>query len=299
MPSTIPDKIVSGIQNPGEIPPYICDAIRRWYLNNIKSSNIFSESWDMLIILDACRFDLMMKIAKEYDFISDVSSTYSVAAQSEEWMEATFRKKWDRETLNTAVITGNIYSKNAMDEEQLFYLDEVWKYAWDDSIGTVKSRPITDRAISVAREINPERLLVHYMQPHFPCVPTPRPGEGVTLDQFGSQQMTIWKKVSKGQVSVEEAKDAALRNLRYVLNDVEILLSNVEAEKVVITADHGNAFGENGELSHPRGSVSEVIRKVPWITTTASDEETHSPAEYNIKNTETNREDQLRSLGYL
>lgn len=33
-------------------------------------------------------------------------------------------------------------------------------------------------------------------------------------------------------------------NVRYVLNDVKLLLNNFDAETVVISSDHGDAFGE-------------------------------------------------------
>ena len=46
-----------------------------------------------------------------------------------------------------------------------------------------------------------------------------------------------------------------MNDFYYVLNDIGILLDNLDAERVVITADHGEAFGEYGILGHKLGSL--------------------------------------------
>lgn len=53
---------------------------------------------------------------------------------------------------------------------------------------------------------------------------------------------------------------AYLDDLRYVLDDVEILLENIAAEHVVLSADHGEAFGECGVYGHPIGFLHAAVR---------------------------------------
>ena len=92
-----------------------------------------------------------------------------------------------------------------------------------------------------------------------------------------------------------------MNDLRFVLDDIEILLNNLEADKVVITTDHGEAFGEYGVLGHKLGSLHPQIRKVPWVVTSAADNGTHEPTVEEPDNKKMSREkldDQLEALGY-
>ena len=59
--------------------------------------------------------------------------------------------------------------------------------------------------------------------------------------------------------------------------DVRLLLSNVDAARAVITADHGNAVGERGLYGHAAGLALRPLREVPWAATTATDSRTYGP----------------------
>jgi hypothetical protein len=114
------------------------------------------------------------------------------------------------------------------------------------------------------------------MQPHLPFVTEPDiqsnvvtpmgvKGEGKNLEELheidGYGREELW--------------EASIDNLRYVLDEVEILLSNVDAERVIISSDHGQAFGESGIWSHPCREYIDVLKNVPWCPTTAEDSGTH------------------------
>ena len=79
-----------------------------------------------------------------------------------------------------------------------------------------------------------------------------------------------------------------------------ILLKNVDARTVAISADHGEAFGEYWEYGHHIGSLHPKVRTVPWVETTATDEGTYTPSIDPPSQTSTGRsvEAQLESLGY-
>jgi hypothetical protein len=62
-----------------------------------------------------------------------------------------------------------------------------------------------------------------------------------------------------------------------LLGRVKVLLEKFDAEKVVITADHGEAFGEWGFHSHNTACPHHSVRRVPWVETTANDEDTFGP----------------------
>ena len=55
-------------------------------------------------------------------------------------------------------------------------------------------------------------------------------------------------------------------DLRQGLDAVEMLVEDIDAENIVITADQGDAFSEYGIYSHPILPIP-PLRKVPWVST--------------------------------
>ena len=256
-------------------------------------SNIFDEQWDVLVILDACRWDLTWEMAPRYDFL-DKTTTYSVASSSEEWMEKTFRTV---DTSNVGYVTGNPFSRQTLDENDFLLLDEVWEYAVDDEIGTIPADAVTDRTIQAHREHDPERLISHYMQPHYPFIPNPI-DDGLPIDDFGGgSHDDVWDKLRRGEVSRDEVWKSYRANLEYVLDSVKTLLNSVEG-RVVITADHGNLLGELGLYGHPDFVPIPALKRVPWCRTIAKDQSTYEPAEWRNMSVENDRDELLKNLGY-
>lgn len=263
-----------------------------------RGTNIFEREWDTLIILDACRIDLLQEVASEYSFIGEIHSFESVGSMSEEWMKKTFTDEYVNETRQTGYVTSNVFSDQILSGDQFEVLDEVWRYAWDDDLGIVPPRPVTDRAIAVAREKEPKRLIVHYMQPHHPFIADDSASQ-FDADPFGREgSMTIIDALRKGHVSYDEFWRSYKENLRLVLDDVALLLKNHDAESVVITADHGDALGEWGIYDHPAGCLHPIVKNVPWSETSASDTGSYQPhiePEYEDADTR----ERLKGLGYL
>jgi hypothetical protein len=270
-------------------------------------TNIFEREWELCIILDACRLDLMKTVGPEFDFIrpNNINYIWSVESNSLEWMQQTFRDLPNEELEATAYVSGNVWTENAFtDCRPPEILDEVWDYAWNHERGFMPPRPITDRAIDIGRNKSIDRLLVHYMQPHVPLVagdfeaPERKPEEGNWLKTHPSDaDPDEWEQVSRGELDFEQAIQAYRDNLRFVLKDIELLIQNVDAEMTVISADHGNCLGDWGKWGHPAGLPHPAIRKVPWVEVTASDEMTRQPAEY-IKSGQGTVEERLEALGY-
>lgn len=256
---------------------------------------IYERDWDVLIILDACRADLMAEVADEYSFV-DTTSVTSVAGGSKRWMKRNFVEDPDPKIRDTVYVTGNPFSEEMLAHRPFENMEEVWKYAWDQELNTVPARALTDVAIHEHRERSPERMIVHYMQPHHPFVPNPL-DTGMNREDLKNPDRTIWDKLHDGEVDADTAWEAYRDNLRYVLDDVELLLENVSAERVVISADHGNAFGEWGVWGH--GDIPiEAIREVPWCVTSATDSGEHEPGLVPQED-EIAVQDKLRDLGYL
>ena len=268
---------------------------------DFRGSPIYKEEWDVLIVLDACRVDVLNEVSSEYSFLpSDIPSKRSVASSSLFWMDRNFRPEYSRDMKTTMHITGNPYSQYHLESSWFHALDEVWKYAWDPNIGTVPCRPITDRAISSSRAQNPDQLLVHYLQPHFPSVPDPLDSE-INLETFGDSWDSVWDRLMKGDIDKETVWESYKQNLRYVLNDVEVLLQNIDAENVVITSDHGNVFGEWDLYGHPPKTPLSPLRRVPWVRVSAQDSGSYEPSTEVGENQvdQTTVESRLEDLGYL
>ena len=258
--------------------------------------NIFDHEWDLLIILDACRYDLMYEVASETNFIKDIGDFRRVNSATVGWMRDTFPNR--SETSETMYVCGNPFSESELDSTWFKHLHEVWRDAWTDP-GTVPPRSVTDETIRAMREQDSSRVIAHYMQPHCPFIPRPNLSKGKNLKKFGKQDhRDVWGLYRDGVVSKSELWDGYRKNLKLVLDDVQLLLNNVDAPKAIISSDHGNAMGKWGIYGHPINMSHESLRKVPWIEVEAEDQRGYEPSNKR-QNNEINREQQLKSLGYL
>ena len=267
-------------------------------------TNVYEREWDVLVVLDGCRADLLRSVAPDIDFLGSVETARSVGSSSSEWLENTFLGH--SETEHTVMVTGNTWTDRYLDAGAFAALDEVWKYAWDEDLATVPAAAVTDRAIALARERTPERLVVHYMQPHHPFVPAPLDGdEGLARTGDHSTAANPWVSLRRGETSVQRVRAAYEANLRYVLRSVGTLLDNVDG-RVAITADHGNLFGEWGLYGHPMHTPVPALLAVPWAETAGADSGQFTPEltpperlpVSRVYGAESDR-DRLDALGYL
>lgn len=262
-----------------------------------RGNPIYEEEWDVLLVLDACRADLMEEVADDYSFVN-TESTRSVAGGSRAWMQQNFVVEYADEMAETVYVTGNPFSEEILSARDFAELDEVWKYGWNSNLNTIPAGAISDRTIHHHRARNPDRLIAHYMQPHHPFVPNPL-DSGMNRDDLANPEKPVWRRLQEGELKKDEVWEAYRENLGYVLDEVKIVLSNIDADTVVITADHGNAVGEYGVYGHGDIPLS-AVREVPWCVTSATDEGTFQP-ELSPDDTheEIGTKQRLRDLGYL
>ncbi len=266
---------------------------------------VLAADWDLLVVLDACRADVFSEVAADHpsESLHPGETRISPASSSVGWLEAVFGDADPGELENLAYVSGNPYTDRVLDGAEFSAVEEVWREGWDDDLGTVPPEPITDRAIELGRAGGFDRLVVHYMQPHFPAIAPGLSGggdEGVSLSAFGDEPMSIWEALRFGRVSERTVRERYRANLAYVFGEVEELLSNVESERAVITADHGNAIGEYGIYGHPGGVSLPCLREVPWCVTTATDRGTREPDDSTTAGSEptTTVDERLERLGY-
>jgi hypothetical protein len=258
---------------------------------------IYEREWDLFVVVDACRLDLMREVAPAYEFADDIGTIRSLDSTTAVWMRKNFAPEYAAEMSETAYVCGNPFSAEELDAESFETLDEVWREVWAEP-GTVPPEAVTDRAIRAARRRHPERLIVHYMQPHCPFLSRPELTRGKRRDRFGNQDWRdVWEKLRDGDLDRDEVWAGYRENLELALNEVSVLLRNIDAETAIVTSDHGNALGEWLVYGHPPTMPHDCLRVVPWIETTATDEETREPATHMTDDT-VNRDEQLAALGY-
>jgi hypothetical protein len=271
-------------------------------------TNVYERDWDVLVLLDGCRVDSLETAMTDRAIDYEQDSLWSVGSQSKDWIQNTFGPASEEVRADTAYVTANPYSVHNIDEQDIGLLDEVWNYAWDDDLETVPPRPVTDRAIRVGRDHDYDRLIVHYMQPHAPFIAEDAPyksrGFGIDRDLTDKNTTPLnrdswFNAIKYGDVDRDTVWESYMKTLSLVLDDVEVLLENLDADTVVFSADHGNAFGEYLTYGHPGGVLHPQIRKVPWFTTSATDERTHEPDDVDQSESDRDTEEMLRSLGYL
>lgn len=256
-------------------------------------TNVFDEEWDLLVVLDTCRYDALAELESEFDFLDDIGSIWSVGSSTREWTANTLTNANHEEIARTAYVCGNGRVKQTLvgvdvmqtdlanrvtdwdmvSPRDFAVFDTVAGYAPQDPFGgLVIPDAVTDRAISLARSRSPDRMVVHHIAPHNPYRVNairenrdifPREHRPFKYLKEGGDRETVW--------------ESYLDDLRWVLGHVEVLLDNVDAERVVITADHGDLFGHMGLYSHPTGVPHPHLRRVPWAETTASDSGTYEP----------------------
>lgn len=267
----------------------------------IEGENIYSRDWDVLVILDACRTDLLREVAPEYDFIDKVNTFPSMGSCTAEWMDANFPNAPAGEIPGTIYVAGNPFARLKLTDLDFLELDHVWRYGWDDKFGGVQPRPVTDRAIESGRTYDPDRLIVHYLQPHLPFLSDS--SEGLEVENFGGNHYEAtpgdWVLIQRGERERESVWRDYRNTLRWVLDDVTLLIENIDAESFIMSSDHGNAAGEYGVYGHPCRTPLSCLTDVPWLEISTTDEETHQPAEYNTSEQKFQLEDRLEDLGYL
>lgn len=279
------------------------------------------DEWDVLVVLDACRYDLMQEVAPEYHNLpDDIDSWWSNASCSIDWIIRNFNECPDQARY-AGYITGNPFTHHTADDARtagltdgdLAYLARLYETHWQPVDGgpveTIPPDVITDYGITAWRqrhEIGMDKMILHYMQPHQPYRSRPDwVGVNKNLKNLVKNRTKAgacaWQECRKGRIEERELWKAYKNNLRWVLNDITgRLLPNVDGS-VVLTADHGNAMGEWGEWAHPPGAIGPAVRRVPWVRVNATDENSVTPDVDLDTNfgSDHDANDKLSSLGYL
>jgi len=232
---------------------------------------IYRLDWDVLIILDACRYDFFVRAIKDLGInYSKLLKVKSAGSCTMEWFINTF----DRPIDNSIYISGNPYIGNyrnifndvEYDPRRIFYrVREAFIDAWRKIEGVYAVSPtIVTKIALVNMMIAPKRkVIVHYMQPHAPY-PHAKDLRKYFIDDMGRPDVLLWKALMRGELEPERVKNAYYENLIWVLKALQDIIRLAGRRRIVITSDHGELFGEHGLYNHPCGVRVPELIEVPW-----------------------------------
>lgn len=224
--------------------------------------DVVAADWDNLVILDACRYDAFERVFGERENLDgDLTSVRSQGPYTNEFLNANFG---GRELHDTVYVTSSphIYKSNqglrGEIDDDFHDIIHVWREDHHPST-------LTEAAVEAAEEYPNKRLVLHYIPPHWPFFgPT---GESL----FADYDDPPWEELTSGEVTMSRDKlwDAYVENLEISLDHVEELLPELDG-KTVVTADHGQLFGDREfpipvrGYGHP-GVYIDALVQVPWL----------------------------------
>jgi hypothetical protein len=245
----------------------ILDKLSRKRIENVdpnKCQGIFNESWDNLIILDACRHDLYEEVNGETDF------RYSLGGTSGDYIKENFSEGTYEDIV---YITANVhfheeqfekYTKTSRDVEEVFHtIFHTYQNKWDEDLGTVRPEAIVEDTLTAQKLFPNKRKIIHFMQPHIPFIDSQLADGFERPNNDEGRGLHALKLADIGELKSEKVWDGYRENLEHVMPHAKKLFENLEG-KTVITADHGNLMGENYRYGHFFNDNSKSLRKVPW-----------------------------------
>lgn len=257
-----------------------------------QKKQIHKKNWDILIVLDACRFDVFEDLYDGY-LDGNLKKVKSEGSFTVEWLKKTFDEHYDL----TYISANPFVNSQGRDfggwraTEHFSRIYDAWLHDWDEENDTVRPSSMKNLSLSISG-----RKIAHFVQPHCPYLTLDK---GFNWDNvtggFGSNSLR--QKFSdalvrvlgrsrarsfvyflKGEKPLEDFERnwvseygaigiirAYKANLIAALSAIKDIAKERNGKKIIVTADHGEAFGEEGYWGHISGIDIPVLRNVPWL----------------------------------
>jgi hypothetical protein len=279
--------------------------ILRIISKGLDGESIFNRKWDNLIILDACRYDVFAEAIKEFKVEGKLEYIISLGSDTTEFLQRNFT---DTKYEDIVYVTANPFV-NIILKGKVYKIIPVWDHGWDPELGTVPPQQVLYHTLKSYLKYPDKKFIVHFIQPHYPYISyifrpmqdaleqlrrdalinTPRKDFALPLGLRRLIRVLYERKIYHAKFYVEIKENDHIRayknNLRWVL-PYALKLANLLPGTNVITADHGEAFGERLHRFIPikvYGHLPEihipVLVKVPWLVI-----ENKSPKEVALRN---------------
>lgn len=251
----------------------IFNPLARLFFVKEKGTPILDEEWDSLIILDDCRYGFLKEIY-EKEYPEEVGMRISIGSCTEEFLLRNFAEGTHRDCV---YVTAQPYVNKFL-KENFDGIVSVWEWAWDKENSTVQPESVYRDALRTIREHPGKRIIVHFLQPHEPY-PNCKAERLLERDSktlryrydLGNGCVVPWPYVGLKKLPDEELRRGYTENLKLVLPHARRLADFLPGT-TVITADHGEAFGEKVSkyypvrvYGHPRWFRIPATVEVPWV----------------------------------
>lgn len=244
-------------------------------------SSIIEKEWDILLVLDACRYSSFKTAIETLGWEGKLSLYKTKARNTVEYRDSWPKTPRDQQFF---YVSGNPYI-NSKTAGNKFKVIDAFLWGWDVRHDVAAPEAVTDAMMTLTKF--GERIVAHYMPPHLPFL-----GESNRLEKWEPYKSTLRRDrklevplhdlESDVQVSVpfpsssvpnakglftfaeylsreprmaeepepvfedfiQMVKQAYMSNLYLVLRDVKRILRYLRGAKVVVTSDHGCFLGE-------------------------------------------------------
>jgi len=251
----------------------------------MKKIKVMKEKWDILILLDAMRYDVFEMFNNIKGKLKKVESLNTGTWM---WLRDNFTKPYPE----LIYVSGNPMVTNfklsKINREHFFTIVDAWDIGWDEELNGVRPDTITRIGINTIKKYPDKRIIIHYLQPHFPWLEHPQGNKGrglllewtenkekkhlqeMNIDERKRFQGIMWDYVKRGNLSIDECREGYISNVILILDEVKNLLKEIpKNKKVVISSDHGEALGfpeENGYVGHgPDLHQYRTLLEIPWL----------------------------------
>jgi len=252
-----------------------------------KGIYILNEEWDNLIILDACRYDIFKQEIKNSGINGTLRKVKSRGSHTTTFLPENFKKQ---HYPNIVYVTANPYVDKIL-KGKFHKIISVWKDGWSEKYHTVLPKTMYEYSNDAILKYPDKRLIIHFMQPHFPYIGFPHGAESMNRlrnsllykEEQARKRPTNVKMFSLYGVDYyrlikrKDQIDLYRENLTITFPYLKRLVNSLPG-KTVITADHGESIGD---IIHPllpiryyghnQALKTRVLINVPWYIINPSD----------------------------
>lgn len=216
---------------------------------------IYKYGWDVLIILDACRYDSFKKV----NFIEgDLIAVDSESTRTTRW----YQHNWNEYNDDVILISSHSYPRS-----HGFYKNFYKFYDFYLERDDYREPKIAlEKLIEIQNDYD-KHFLVHLLPPHLPYL-------GKKGSKFMRQlkipivgrphvyrHVTKWGRKHGWKKLIGYYKE----NILYALTEINKYLPQIKG-KVIISSDHGELIGERNIYNHY--NKHEKIFEIPWLQLT-------------------------------
>lgn len=150
--------------------------IEEYYKVDGEAKNLLEESWDFLVVLDACRYDYFKDLYRNY-LDGEVKKAISPALFTTDWLNKVFPNFYGdivyvsaNPYINSKIEVADHYGLKFEGKKHFLKVVDVWKWGWDNQLGTVPSNELNKTLFKIKNNYKNKRFILHYIQPHEPYI---------------------------------------------------------------------------------------------------------------------------------